>query len=66
MTSYLTRRSVTLDPRGLQQFVNAEWSVLIEIFLGNNELICIHKISNMNKERFGRGPNSTFPKLKYQ
>ena len=39
-----------MDPPWIQQFVNAEWSVLIEILLGNNELICIHKISNMKKK----------------
>ena len=34
--SYLGKLEGQWIPRGLQQFVNAEWSVLNEIFLGNN------------------------------
>ena len=35
-----TRRSVTLDPRELQQFVYAGLSVFTKINLGNDELFC--------------------------
>ena len=49
-----------------QRFVDAEWSEPIKIQLGINELICKHKISDMEKEGFRRGPNSTFSKLIYQ